>query len=176
MAGKLLSYGDTATVLGIGARRVWEVHSTRVVKDTPEETVLALLPESECAFPTGDIRRSLGDFSLGTRWSQAARGDWELTKSPWGNAALMILTPETYYAVWIFLGSSPKAFDNYYVNFQVPYVRSRLGFDTYDLELDLVVEPNWTWRWKDRASYEEGIAKGGITDDWKRGVDAAAPR
>ena len=106
MAGELLSYGDSAAVRGIVAQRVWEVHNTRVVKDTPEETVLALLPEAECAFPIGDIRRSAGDLLLGTRWDQVARGDWELTMSPWGITALIILTPETYYAVWLFFDST----------------------------------------------------------------------
>jgi hypothetical protein len=35
-----------------------------------------------------------------------------------------------------------RAFGAWYVNLQEPFRRSRLGFDTQDLELDVVVSPD----------------------------------
>ena len=49
------------------------------------------------------------------------------------------------------------------VNFETPFRRSPSGFDTLDLELDLVVSPDYALRWKDADEYNEGIRRGVIT-------------
>ena len=49
----------------------------------------------------------------------------------------------------------------WYINFQQPIRRTPLGFDTLDLTLDLVIEPNLTdWHWKDEGEFERGIEAG----------------
>lgn len=43
---------------------------------------------------------------------------------------------------------------HWYVNFQLPLVRQADGYETLDLVLDIVVDPDSSWRWKDRAPFE----------------------
>ena len=59
----------------------------------------------------------------------------------------------------------------YYVNFQLPYTRSHCGFDTLDLDLDIVIDEQFAWKWKDVDEYQAGINEGGITDEWVRGIE-----
>ena len=37
----------------------------------------------------------------------------------------------------------------WYVNLQLPFRRTELGFETMDLVLDLIVDPDGSWRWKE---------------------------
>ena len=53
---------------------------------------------------------------------------------------------------WEFLG--------WYVNLQAPLRRTVLGYDTTDWALDISVEPDGTWSWKDEADFAEAQALG----------------
>jgi hypothetical protein len=46
------------------------------------------------------------------------------------------------------------------VNLQRPFRRTELGFETMDLVLDLLIEPDRTWRWKDEDELETWVARG----------------
>lgn len=59
-------------------------------------------------------------------------------------------------AEWSFLG--------WYVNLQAPLVIQRNRFDTTDWALDIVVEPDGTWHWKDEDEFEEAIELGVFED------------
>jgi predicted RNA-binding protein associated with RNAse of E/G family len=48
----------------------------------------------------------------------------------------------------------------WYVNLQRPMRRNPLGFDAMDLMLDVVAEPDLSWRWKDRDEFEQILARG----------------
>jgi protein associated with RNAse G/E len=37
----------------------------------------------------------------------------------------------------------------WYVNLQCPFRRTEVGIEAMDLMLDVVVDPDGTWRWKD---------------------------
>lgn len=154
--------------------RVWLAHAAIVVKDEPEETCLLLLPGSHCAYPEGYWRWKHGDFSQGTRWQEARCQDWTHRQFVWQtNRMLMILEPEKYYACCLFWDHVSDQFRNYYINFQLPYQRSHCGFDTFDLELDLVVDADFTWQWKDRPAYEAGIQDGSIQASWAQAIGQA---
>ncbi len=59
-------------------------------------------------------------------------------------------------AEWSFLG--------WYVNLQAPLVVQRNRFDTTDWALDIVVEPDGTWHWKDEDEFAEAIELGVFAD------------
>lgn len=49
----------------------------------------------------------------------------------------------------------------WYVNFQEPFRRTALGFDTLDWTLDLVIQPDRIgWHWKNEDEFEHGIQAG----------------
>jgi protein associated with RNAse G/E len=52
---------------------------------------------------------------------------------------------------------------NWYVNLQTPLVRTAIGFDYLDQELDIVISPDLkTWRWKDEDRLADAVARGRI--------------
>lgn len=38
----------------------------------------------------------------------------------------------------------------------MPYRRSHCGFDTFDLDLDIVINPQHEWHWKGVDDYQQG--------------------
>ena len=77
----------------------------------------------------------------------------------------MLARPGRWSSIWGFWGEDsgpPKA---WYVNLEEPMRRSRAGFDTRDLQLDIVVMPDLTWTWKDEREFDEMRDLGLITDE-----------
>jgi len=144
-----------------------------VVKDETKETVLLLLPEAQCAFPEGYWRwRKNKDFSHGTRWQEAKSDHIILREFTWQtNRILIFLEPEKYSSCFLFWDHASDQFSCYYINFQLPYKRSHCGFDTLDLDLDIVIDPHYNWEWKDEEEYQIGIREGGIQDEWVKGIE-----
>jgi hypothetical protein len=69
--------------------------------------------------------------------------------------------PDTWYAVLLLLHPdwSPHS---WYVNLEEPLRRTELGFDTLDHELDVIIELDGSWRWKDEDDLAESIRRGVI--------------
>ena len=61
----------------------------------------------------------------------------------------------------------------WYANFERPFQRTPIGIDTFDLLLDLVIEPDMSYRWKDEGEYTQGRKLGIISDDDHRQVQKA---
>ena len=61
----------------------------------------------------------------------------------------------------------------WYVNFQRPPAWRPDGWDTCDLALDLVIDPDGTRRWKDEDEYSQHRRLGIITDAEHAAVQAA---
>ena len=55
--------------------------------------------------------------------------------------------------------------DSWYINLQKPFRRSELGYDTQDLELDILVLPDLSWQLKDDDVLEERIREGRYTEE-----------
>ena len=167
--------GECCALRGIVNGRMWLAQSVIVVRDDPEETILLLLPGAECAFPEGYWRwKRGGDRSQGTRWQDAREEYITLREFAWErNRLLIFLEPEKYYSTYLFWDHEADRFSGYYINFQLPYRRSHCGFDTLDLDLDIVIDPEYNWKWKDLEDYTDGIREGGIRDAWVRGVEQA---
>lgn len=85
-------------------------------------------------------------------------GDWPTPDGlhPWhgyqgwrGNGALMMQRPGDPYAIWHFWDGPERRFAGWYLNFEKPFERTPIGFDTMDLELDIVIAPDGKWEFKD---------------------------
>ena len=100
-----------------------------------------------------------------------APGDWPGGRHPWhgktewrGHGVLMLQRPDEAHAVWVFWRDPERRFAGWYVNFQAPFRRTRLGFDTLDHELDLwIPDGGERWEWKDRELLERRLAEGRFT-------------
>jgi hypothetical protein len=80
------------------------------------------------------------------------------------------------YAVWVFWHGPERELGAWYVNLQEPFRRTAQGFDTQDLELDIVVSPDGSWRYKDDERLEEWIARGRWTPDEVAAIRAEGRR
>ena len=89
------------------------------------------------------------------------------------NRLLILLEPEKYYARMFFWEQESNSFLCYYINFQLPFRPSPIGFDTLDLELDLIIEPDFAWRWKDVENYQQGVDCGIIRNEWIDEIEKA---
>jgi hypothetical protein len=88
----------------------------------------------------------------------------------WCLDSLRLMFPGKAYCIWMFWAAPPPepsgwptrngyftsqankppgTFLGWYVNPEAPFVRTDIGVDTSDNNLDVVVTPDFTWRWKD---------------------------
>ena len=164
---------DVIAWRGIFKNRIWHAHSTIVVKDTLNESVLALLPGAECVTDEEYVRYMNGETAVKRRWDYVDK-DWVLKGFLWHTHRLLILVePEKYYSTMFFWNDKSNEFVCYYINFQLPIKRSQFGMDTLDLDLDLIVKPDLSFEWKDINEYQKGIETGIIWPDWVREIELA---
>jgi protein associated with RNAse G/E len=137
---------------------------------------LAILPGAECFAPSGYMNGKHGPSGYWDRWGEYKKGDWEMQRYAWRtNKLLILLEPEKYYASFYFWRADTNQFLCYYINFQLPFRRSQIGFDSFDLELDMIIEPTYEWHWKDVDQYQKGIAYGILLPEWIQEIEAAKP-
>jgi protein associated with RNAse G/E len=162
--------GDVIAWRGIYGNKVWHAQTVIIVKDTPEEIVMALLPGAECVAPEGYLN---GKDSNKRRWNFKNK-DWESQDYLWRtNRLLILLEPEKYYSTMYFWDDDSNEFLCYYINFQLPFQRSHCGIDTLDLDLDLIINPDFSFEWKDEDDYQKAIDNGVIIPEWTQEIEMA---
>ena len=87
--------------------------------------------------------------------------DWSLGDYTWrGGGCLKVWHYGDSHSLWHFWDESHTEFRGWYVNLEDPWSETRLGWDTRDLALDLVVEPDGCWRWKDEDHLATALEQG----------------
>jgi protein associated with RNAse G/E len=162
------SPGEIIAWRGIFRKRVWHVQPTILVKDSQKETVLTLIPGTECiaeeSYPTGKKNGN-------RRWNFSDE-DWKLAKYIWQtNRLLLIFEPEKYYSTILFWNHQCNKFVCYYINFQLPFQRNHYAVDTLDLDLDLIIHPDFTYTWKDVDDYQKAMDHGLIAREWAQAIE-----
>jgi hypothetical protein len=118
-----------------------------VVEDTPSLLALYMPEGSPLAF---------ADDFFGEPHPWSSRDRWE------GHGVLQLQRPGEMHALWVFW-HGPE-FRGWYVNLQEPFRRTRLGFDTQDLELDIVVDLDGSWRYQDAEKFDPWVERGRWTE------------
>ncbi len=67
-------------------------------------------------------------------------------------------------------------FKGWYVNLQAPLVVNGRNFDTTDYALDVVVDPDGTWHWKDEDDFARAIELGVLNEREAEAVRAEGER
>ena len=162
--------GEIIVWRGIFRNQVWNALTVIVVKDTPEEIVMTLLPGTEC-MTESDYPK--GKEHAKRRWDFKDKA-WILEKYYWHtNRLLLIVEPNKYYSTILFWNHASNEFICYYMNFQSPFQRHACGIDTLDLDLDLVINPDLSYEWKDVDEYQRAIEHGIISQDEILGIESA---
>jgi uncharacterized protein DUF402 len=164
--------GDIIAWRGVFRNRVWSVLTVIVVKDTREETVLTLLPGAECMTEKDNAK---GKKNGHRRWDFKDK-DWELETYFWrANRLLLLLAPQRYYSTIYFWNDSSNEFLCYYINFQLPFQRTPSGINTLDLELDLIINADFSHEWKDLDDFKKATEHEIISPEWTHGIENAKP-
>jgi len=122
----------------------------RVVRDGDDETVVYLAEGTEFGSPPEGC-----PFEGEHPWTD--RGAWT------GHGVLVRLCPGEAHSIWHFWKEPERRFAGWYVNLQAPFVRDGGVLETQDHELDLVVRPDRSWRWKDEEKMEDWVRQGRFT-------------
>ncbi|MEO8354889.1 MAG: DUF402 domain-containing protein [Chloroflexota bacterium] len=86
---------------------------------------------------------------------------------------MLLFEPQKYYSMILFWAHQSNEFLCHYINFQLPFRRSHYGVDTLDLDLDLIINPDFSHEWKDVEDYQKAIDHEIILPEWTREIDAA---
>jgi Protein of unknown function (DUF402) len=176
---RLFTAGMTAVRRDVLGGRVWTAMPHRVVRDDGAELVLAYWPGIESVAPATWIEglRS-GDAGARQRLiAELADGRWELGRWVWRDTTtLSWFGVDEDFSVHHFWDRAGEPL-RWYVNFERPAERTAIGIDTFDLLVDLVIEPDRSrWVWKDEDEYAHGRRLGLIGEAEHRRVGRARER
>jgi Protein of unknown function (DUF402) len=150
---------ETCVVQEVWRDRVWAARPMRLVRDEGDFAALWFPRGTRWKAPTTPSGRPREE-DRGERLAQCAlRGDWVFRDAEWDVDTLVLLREGAWHAVWVsWLPSG--AHWGWYVNLQLPYRRTEVGFETMDPVLDLIIDPDRSWRWKDERELETWVARG----------------
>ena len=140
--------------------KAWMAVPVFVVEDSDDALVTYIAPDAEFGFPVGVWPTPDGLHP----WS--GRRTWS------GHGALMVQRPGAHLSVWHFGTGTDRRFACWYINLQTAFVRTALGYDTQDLELDIVVQPDGTWALKDLELLDDRVAEGRFSPQLARWVES----
>ncbi|WP_433716276.1 DUF402 domain-containing protein [Nocardia sp. CA-084685] len=147
----------------------------RVVADHGDELRVLLTPGTEGAGPQLWIRSMLerDRAARGRLLESYARREWEMGRWVWQRTTrVAIMYAKRYFAI-VPTWDEHGEFLWWYVNFQLPFTRTTDGVDTSDLHLDLIVEPDLSYRWKDEDEYALAIRLGLVPEHWQHAIEGA---
>jgi uncharacterized protein len=150
--------GESAALREIWEGRIWSARPVTVVEDAEEQITLFIRAGA----------RWMAPFRNGQRL-KIQQAEYELMEQPYKAHVLSFAWPGNPAAVLLFYGSdwSPT---HWYVNLEDPLRRSPVGFDTLDHKLDVIVELDGSWSWKDEDQFVEVIERGLLDPGQGRGL------
>ncbi len=138
----------TVLVQEVWEERVWAARPMRLVAETPAGAVLWFprgtrwqVPKA----PTGRPRETTRAERLAT---SLAEREWALVEKAWDTSTLQLWPRDAWHSIWVSWRADGSRW-GFYGNIQLPYARTRCGFRTMDLVLDVVIELDGSWRLKD---------------------------
>ena len=151
--------GETVVVQEVWRDRVWGARPMRVVDDAGDRIALWFPRGTRWMAPIDDPAREF-DGDRGDRLAAcAATGRWQHRELEWDVDTLVLMRAGDSHAIWVSWLASGEHW-GWYVNLQEPFRRSEIGFETMDLALDLIIDADGRWRWKDEDELETFVAAG----------------
>jgi hypothetical protein len=148
--------GRAVALREIWRGRVWSARPATVVADAEDLRMLYVPIGGRWMSPCDEDGSPL----------RARRDRWALCECIWeDHHVLSFAWPDVGHAILLFFDRSWSP-TTWYVNVQEPLRRSRVGFDTMDQDLDVLVAPDGSSvRWKDEDELLEDVRLGNYTQD-----------
>jgi hypothetical protein len=130
-----------------------------VVNDEEDFVVLWFPKDTKWKRPTTPPARSV-QGSLAVRLASClSLGDWVFEDAEWDVSTLVLMRSGDWHALWMSWLDDGTQW-GWYVNLQEPFLRTAIGFETMDLVLDVCIELDLTWRWKDEDELATFVERG----------------
>jgi len=160
--------GTTVVVQEVWRGRLWSARPVTVVRDGGDLLALwcprgtrwktATTPPTRPRAPTR-AERFVANLTL---------CDWVLGDFTWDVETLCLVRSDDWHAVRVAwrdnpddpLGKARRTFWGWYVNLQEPLRRTAWGLQTMDLMLDVLVDLDLRWRWKDEDELQALLTHG----------------
>jgi hypothetical protein len=123
---------------------VWWIIPHVVASDDGARVILYTSPGTPTAYVVGVTDESFAEVIGGPRYV--------LSETTWEhNHVLRILDEGTAHAIELYWNGDDWEFLGWYVHLQTPFRRTSVGFDKRDQALDIVVDVDRKWSWKDES-------------------------
>jgi len=135
------------------------VRPVTVVRDDPEMLAVWMAPGTECVKPVLADGTPVHVEPLESRYTKprtVQRDRW------FGTGVLKLARPGEPWSVWLFWEPGWR-FKNWYVNLEEPLARWAGGVDSEDHFLDITVNPDRSWEWRDEDEFAQA-QKAGLMD------------
>lgn len=166
---------ETCVVQEVWNGRVWAARPYGLVRDDGDFAVLWFPRGTRWKAPTTPPGRPREE-DRGERLAQCAlRGDWVFRDAVWDVDTLVLLREGDWHGLWVSWLPSGEHW-GWYVNLQLPFRRTELGFETMDLVLDVIVDPDGTECWKDEDELETWVARGACEPELAERIRAEGER
>lgn len=165
------SSGDPILMRAVVDGRVrWALPHT-LVELTNERVVWLIRPGTRGISPVA--------YAEGRRHyiNDLARGDWTTEPFEWHRNRVLRLTPfGRAHSLDLFWNEETDEFRGWYVNLQQPLTPSPFGYDMRDYALDIWVDADGSWQWKDEDELALGVELGVWSADEAAGFRAEGER
>jgi hypothetical protein len=146
-------------------RRVFSAIPTTVVERTRSRVVLWIATETRVRRPPG-ARLPIAEI---------AEQRWAYEEGRWYGGRLMISEVGASHSIYVTWGKGGELV-GWYVNLEEPWRESPFGFDTTDHLLDVWIDPDRSWRWKDEDELAEAVEIGLFTPAKANAIRAEGER
>jgi hypothetical protein len=151
MAGEHWQPGDQIIVRYRTAGRLSGVIPVTVVADTPTCIAYYLAAGTPSKYPMDVDDVSL---PLGHKRGGIGHRPWQVTDGVWHtNGRLYLVPPGAAHAFSLFWRDADWSLLGWYIDLQAPLRRIPQGFESEDYLLDLLVDPDGSWSWKDEHDF-----------------------
>ena len=167
--------GDTIVLQEVWRDRVWAARPLTVVRDEGDRLLLWLPKGTRWKAPTAPLHWP-PEPDRGHRLATcAARGEWILRDLAWHVDTLMITRAGDWHSIWVSWPDDGSEW-GWYVNLQRPLRRTDLGVETMDFALDVIINPDRSWHWKDEDELQAFVERGVFDEELVRTVRDEATR
>lgn len=160
--------GDTIVLRDVFRGQIWTTRPGTVASVRDGLTAVYLAPGSVWKVPADTPRNRLLD---------RMRDGWRLADYQWTGARMLyLLRPGVAHAVHLWWEPPDWRFRGWYINLQEPIRPVRFGFDSMDHLLDVVIDRDLSWRWKDEDELKAAVNVGLWTADQAEAIRGEARR